>query len=153
MELLISLAFLISIQSGPPSLASIGPGVFTATERARLERELKVDNRIKIYEAASKRYLRSVQDQIQKEQFKNLEPEIGSWLSMLSFSLKDIDHNVQRRKKSRSLIHYEIELRKAIEDMKDLRLKAVGEADAAFDKWLNEAEIIRNTFVDILFAK
>jgi hypothetical protein len=143
---------LLNLQSGPLDLDSLGPEVLSSSERARIARENKLDNRIKVYEKVSIRYLRTLQGQMRTEE-QDIESTLEHWLSVLRFSLADIEKHAERKKKSRPLIHYEIQLRKAIVDVRELRLKAVAEDDPLFERWLTGAESIRNRFVDVIFAK
>ena len=75
------------------------------------------------------------------------------WKDRLTASLKDIEAKVNRKKKSGALIDYEIQLRKSIFYVSDVRLKAPYTQQDGFDSWIAEAELVHQKFVDILFQR
>jgi hypothetical protein len=130
-----------------------GPDGLTPTERSKLEKEAKIDSRIRVYEAASTRFHKSVRSGVQKQEFEIVQEDLNSWMKVLSASLEDIEVNVNRKKMSRSLIRYEIQLRKAFVDLQDLKHKAPLEEQEKIETWLGRAEGIRNSFLNILFKR
>ncbi len=122
-------------------------------ERSRLLKEQKIDNRIKIYQGASERYRMTVTTGIKKQDYTGLPAMLQSWMNLLDESLKDIDASINRKKKSKALIRYEIQLRKSINDVQAFRTSAPVEVFDQFDSWLTRAEEVRKKFVDIIFPK
>ncbi len=133
-----------------PSPAA-GPDGLLDVERSRLEKETKLDNRIKIYEAASIRCQNSLSGMIQSQELQRVPSQLKSWLSLLETSLKDVEQTPSRKDKSHALIRYEIHLRKAISNLQELKLKASVDEFDDFEAWLARAEEIRKKFVNMLF--
>jgi hypothetical protein len=154
-----SLAFFLVILGrflGPVNIQAVqlpGPDGLTPTERSKLEKEGKIDSRIRVYEDASTRFHKSVRSAVQKQEFEIVQEDLNSWMKVLSASLEDIEVNVNRRKMSRPLIRYEIHLRKAFVDLQDLKHKVPLEEQEKIETWLGRAESIRNSFLDILFKR
>jgi hypothetical protein len=154
-----SLGFLLVILGrflGPVNIQAgqlPGPDGLTPTERSTLEKEGKIDSRIRVYEAASTRFHKSVRSAVQKQEFEIVEEDLNSWIKVLSASLEDIEANVNRKKMSRPLIRFEIHLRKAFLDLQDLKHKAPLEEQEKIETWLGRADGIRNSFLNILFKR
>lgn len=123
----------------------------TAAEREQLQKEQKLDGRIKVYATASRRLFRTLEGQVLKEDFQTDLATLKSWASLLNLASKDIGENASRKKKSKALIKYEIELRKALADVQAFKIRAPVDQQDAFTAFLNHAEGIRKGFVDILF--
>jgi len=141
---------------GPANIQAVqlpGPDGLTPTERSTLEKEGKIDSRIRVYEAASTRFHKSVRSAVQKQEFEIVEEDLNSWIKVLSASLEDIEANVNRKKMSRPLIRFEIHLRKAFLDLQDLKHKAPLEEQEKIETWLGRAEGIRSNFLNILFKR
>jgi hypothetical protein len=137
-----------------PQAGSIAPPSddgLTAVEREQLRKEQKIDNRIKIYDNASTRLLKTLEGAVLKEDFQSAPATLKAWTTLLTMSLNDIDQNESRKKKSKNLIRYEIHLRKAISDVQGFKIRAPADQENTFDSWLNKAEEIRKKLVDILF--
>ena len=149
------LFFLVILWSfpGTQALQLPGPDGLTPTERSKLDKEGKIDSRIRIYESASDRFHKSVRSALQKQEFEVVQDGLNSWIKVLSGSLEDIEMNVNRRKMSRALIRYEIHLRKAFGDLQELQYKAPLEEQEKIEKWLGRAEGIRDSFLSILFKR
>jgi hypothetical protein len=145
----LTLIFSIIAQSGG-ILTPAAEGL-TADERERLAREQKLDNRIKIYETASKRLLKSLETAVIKEQYDSDLPILKAWTYLLNTSFEDIEKNASRKKKSKALIRLEIQLRKALSDVQEYKLRAPLDQQGAFDAFLSRSEQIRKKFVEILF--
>lgn len=120
-------------------------------ERSKLEKEKKIDKRIKIYNAAITRLHKAFDAAASAKDFESVPPLLRSWSSILEESLKDIDANVSRKKKSGALIDYEIHLRKSINEINDYRVQAPLEQQGYLETWLTQAEQIQSKFLDIIF--
>jgi hypothetical protein len=120
-------------------------------ERSKLQKETKIDRRIKIYNAACMRWHSAFDSAVDANHFEAVPPTLQAWISVLTESLQDIDSNVGRKKKSGALIDYEIQLRKSIKEVKDYRVNAPPEQLEYIDAWLAQAEKIQSKFLDILF--
>ena len=125
----------------------------TPLERSRLLIEQKIDNRIKIYRSASERYKTSVAAAVKKQEYAALPAVLQSWTNLLDASREDIDASINRKKKSKTLKNYEIQIRKSINDLQAFRTSVPVEIFDQFESWLNRAERVRSSFVDILFPK
>ena len=131
--------------------APLQEGILDAQEMAQFSTAQKVDDRIQVYAAASLRMQRSMTAEIGNNDFSHIPKELDLWVELLSGSLKDIDANVQAKKKSKSLIRYEIQVRKDLAILKEYKVKAPIDQQDVFDSKLAEAESIRKRFVDIIF--
>ncbi len=149
MHLLLLLALGFGLQAANPSPAS-GDGL-TSAEKDQLQKEQKIDNRIKIYEAASTRLFKTLEAQVLKDEFQSVPGTLKEWTSLLDLASKDIDSNASRKKKSKALIRYEIQLRKSLADVQGFKIRAPVDQQDEFDAFLSHAEEIRKKFVDILF--
>jgi hypothetical protein len=129
------------------------PDCLEAGERSRLEKEAKLDNRIKIYEEASNRCQQLVTDMVQRQDFQLIPGYLQSWKTLLDKSLGDIEASPGRKDKSRALRKFEIHLRKAISSAQELKLKATVDQFDAFETWLRRAEQVHKKFVDFLFER
>jgi hypothetical protein len=148
---LIVVAVLLA-QNGSQATAPLDP--LTPAEKSRLEAEPKVDDRIKIYQTASERFRSTLQTQIKEHEFETLQGLLDSWLQLLETSAKDIDTSItNRKKKSKALIRYEIQLRRSISDVQGYKTTVPVDVFDAFEAWAKQAENIHQTFVDILFPK
>ena len=149
MLILMSIALGLLMQN-----ASFSPPVDSAlnsVERLKMEKELKIENRIKIYRQASERIQKNIEDAVSKDSYKTLPPYLRLWTSLLSESLKDIQANLKLRKKSKNLISFEIQVRKAVSNSLNYKIRSPVELHDAFDACLEKAEKIRQQFVEILF--
>lgn len=138
----------LALQSG---LSQIPEDGLDTAERVQLGKEEKIDNRIKVYEAASIRWHGSIRRGVTTNDYSGISEMLKAWTRLLSASLKDIDKHMQRKKKSRALIRYEIQLRKEITEMQDFKLRAPAELQEDFEQWSSGAEAVHKKFVDILF--
>ena len=125
--------------------------VFSPGEKEQLSRAQKIDDRIKTYTSASKRLQRSVYTAINGKDFSILPGALNQWVSMLSISLEDIDANLNVKKKSKPLIRYEIQVRKALTEFRGYKANVPAELQDEFDDRLASAEKIRKRFMDIIF--
>ena len=135
----------------PVATVSLAQAFLTAAEKSALEKEKKIDNRIKVYQAASVRLSRLMQGALQEHDFARLEQGSENWVKLLSASLEDIEGNVNRKKKSRALINFEIHLRRTILDLKNVKFRLPADQEDRFDSWLDRAEEAHKKIVAILF--
>ena len=140
---------LLFLQTSPNS--SFGEGIFTPGETAHLANARSLDGRIKVYADASQRICKKLWETARQEKSDSIPDILKTWTSLLSGSLDDIAANSKSKKKSKRLINYEIQVRKAINGLMDLKLKAPFEQQDAYDACIAQAETIRKKFVDILF--
>ena len=139
----------LAAQAGGPSSES--DSGLTAAEKEQLQKEQKIDSRIKIYETASTRLFKALEANVLKEDFQSVPACLKTWTSLLDLAVEDINANASRKKKSKALIRYEIQLRKALADVQGFKIRAPVDEQDEFDAFLNRAEEIRKKFVDILF--
>jgi hypothetical protein len=135
----------------PPPPAKQEP--LTATEKGQLGREAGLDGRVRVYETANARLGREVQGEIQQGNVEPITVRLEAWSDLLEMSLKDIETNANRKRKSRAVIQYEIQIRKCIADMHGVALKAPSECQKQIEDWLGSAERVRKRLVDILFQR
>jgi hypothetical protein len=122
-------------------------------EKERLRAAPKLDDRIKIYNAGLGRCRKSADAAIARQDSAALTKALADWMVLLEHSLQDIEATADRRKKSKALIRYEIQLRKALADLDESKLKLTYEQMEELEAWLDKAEKIRKRFVDILFQR
>jgi hypothetical protein len=140
------------LQAGSVAPISFPDDVLTAAEKAQIERESNnVEHRIKIYQSASARIQKDLQESIAEDDFQTVPGNLKKWVLLLSSSLKDIESNLKARKKSRPLINYEIQVRKAIAGTQEYKMRAPVELQDVFESSLGQAETVRKRFVEILF--
>jgi hypothetical protein len=125
----------------------------TPAEKSLLERESDVEARIRVYQTASIRFQKSIQVAAKQPEIGGIMEDLKAWVKMLSASLEDIETNINRKKKSRALIRYEIQVRKTADDLQDIRPRVPVESQDEFDSCLGRTVIVRKTFVDILFQR
>jgi hypothetical protein len=150
-----SLVFVVNAvtpQSQPTALW-LRQNILTPLEKSQLEAEDKIENRIRTYGLASARLHKLIEGAVLREDSQKLAENFECWSDLLAGSLRDIEKYVERKKKSKALIRYEIQLRKSISDITELKIKVTLEEQKAFDAWLEQAEEIRRKFVDILFQR
>jgi hypothetical protein len=149
MLMLWSIVLSLLIQAG--SFSSPSDSALNSVEKLKIERELKIENRIKIYRQASERIQKNIEDAVSKDSYQTLPADLKLWTSLLSESLKDIQTNLKAKKKSQNLIRFEIQVRKAISNSQNYKIKSPVELHDVFDACLDQAEKIRREFVEILF--
>jgi hypothetical protein len=139
-------------QSGAPATAASTACLSTVDTR-RLALQESIEGRIRIYREFSERYRASMEDAARKQAFDQVPALLACWQELLASSLKDIEATINRRKKSGALINYEIQVRKSINDVNDVRLKAPYQLNNEFIAWSTQADAVRKRFVDILFQR
>jgi hypothetical protein len=152
-SLLCVLALAIWFQGNVPPAALINSDCLNAVEKKQLSAEEKVDGRVKVYRSMSERLHLSIESAVAKQRFDEVPALIRCWRELLTVSLKDIEANINRNKKSGALINYEIQVRKSIVDMNDAQLKAPYSQQSDFEAWISQAKAAHGRFVDILFQR
>jgi hypothetical protein len=143
----ILMLYLLSRTAGVPAGAD---AIFAPDEKAQLQKTSSAEGRIKIYQKASVRIQKDLQQSVEKESFDTVPDTLKRWPSLLSTSFDDINANLKAEKKPKSLINYEIHVRKAIADTRGYKFKAPAEQQDVFDACLAQAEVIRRKIMDIL---
>jgi hypothetical protein len=124
----------------------------TDSERSKLSAQKNIDGRIKVYQSASARHQTALSSALKKQDYGSVPETLQSWSNLLTFSLQDIDQSiVDRKKKSKALIRYEIQLRKEISGVQALKTAAPVEIFDQLDSWAKQADAIRQKFVGIIF--
>lgn len=141
------LAFFFQAGDVPP----VAGEVFNSAEKAQLENAKNIEQRIKVYTAASRRIQQTLEASVDKEDFRTVPENLTLWIALLSKSLEDIEANLKSKKKSGALIKYEIQLRKSIANTASLKIKAPVDQQDLFDSCISQAETVRRKFVAILF--
>jgi hypothetical protein len=152
-QLLLMLTLASCLQTSIPPAQGAGAECLLPAEKKRLSEQAKIEGRIRVYRDISERYHQAILSAVAKRNFDRIQAVIGCWKDQLGVSMKDIDANINRKKKSGSLIDYEIQLRKSIVDMNDARLKATVEQQPDFESWISQAKRIHDRFVDLLFQR
>ena len=145
------LALALSLPLQATGVSAFPEGVLSPDEKIRLEKESKIENRIKVYEKASTRIYSTIQAAISKNQFQSVPGDLELWTALLDASLKDIEANLKSKKKSRALIKYEIQVRKAMVAIQDSKIRAPIEQQDVFDSCLARAAAVHKRLVEILF--
>ena len=151
MTLLGLLPFLLFAFLQAASLPLLQGDALNTAEKARLSSARKVDDRIKVYHSASKRMQQSVQTAVRSNDFPAVPGILKLWVSLLAGSLEDIDASFAAKKKSKALIRYEIQVRKALTEFKGYKVKAPAEQQDEFEAQLADAEKIRKRYMEIIF--
>lgn len=123
----------------------------TPSEKSQIEREDNVENRIRIYESASARIHRTIRALIERQEFPELLPQMRAWQDLTAEAFRDIDRNIGRKKKSKNLIRFEIQLRKALLDLRNLKFQIPHEYQDEFESVLDRVDGVHKKLVDILF--
>jgi hypothetical protein len=151
MALLGSFILILNLLCQTGSVPAYGDDIFSPEEIRQLQKGDSVENRIKIYQAASVRIQKNLQQSVAKEEFKMVPDTLKTWTLLLAKSLEDIETNLKAQKKPRSLINYEIHVRKAIVNTKGHKIKAPADQQDAFNSGIAQAESVHKKFVEILF--
>lgn len=146
-----SLIFCILLQAG--FVPEFPVGTFTAKEAKKLEKEKDdIEDRIDVYRKASERILKNLRNTVSKKKFEAVPESLSIWMTLITESLKDIEANLDRKKKKpKPLIKYEIQVRKAIKDIRDYKIRAPVDQQDIFNKCISRAENARARMVEILF--
>jgi hypothetical protein len=125
--------------------------ILDSKEKANMASAASAGDRIKVYRAASRRYQQTLESAIAKDDFTQIPPNLKRWTALLSASLEDIEANLKTKKKSKILIRYEIEVRKAITAFQRYKTKAPADQQDLFAASLDQAETIRKRFIEMIF--
>jgi len=122
-------------------------------DKRRLAAEAGIEKRIKICREISDRLHKAVEQAAKKQQAAEVASLLTCWGDHLDASLRDVESFINRKKRSGALKDFEIQLRKAIRDMEDARLKAPYEESAHYEAWIDQAKKVHDRFVDFLFQR
>jgi hypothetical protein len=153
MALLESVFLILTLLAQTAGLPPAAAKAFTPKENFRLGLSKSPNSRISIYDEASERIQKDLQGTAKKEQFETVSDLLTTWVSLLQISLEDIETNSKANKKTKKLRKFEIHIRKAIKDLRDIKLKAPVEQQDTFDSCIAKAETIRKKLIDILFKR
>jgi hypothetical protein len=123
----------------------------TADEQNRFDKATEVEGRIKIYHSALKRIQETIETAAAKDDFEKVPETLKRWTSILVKSCDDIETNLKKKKRSRALIKYEIDIRQSIEQNKKIKYKAPFEQLELFNSYIAEAEAVRKRLLKVLF--
>ena len=153
--MLIFCLFILTLALPPQGadIPSFPDGIFLPSEKTQLEKAENVEQRIKVYDTASKRIQSGLEKAVTKEDFQTVPDALRLWVTLLSKSLEDIESNLKAKKKPRALINYEIQVRKSIARTESLKIRAPVDQQDIFDSCLAEAEKVRKKYVEILFLR
>jgi hypothetical protein len=128
-------------------------GIFTAKEKEKIEKNADdLEERMEAYRDASVRINKSIQKAFSGREYGQAALLLETWTTLLSESLKDIEANLDRdERKPKDLIKYEIQIRKAVKDIRDYKIRAPGDQQDDFDRCISLAESVRMRMVEILF--
>lgn len=134
-------------------IPSFPDGILTAKETRKFEKNAdNLGERLEVYKDASSRMQKDLGRIIRKKEFVSVDGRLQSWILLLSESLKDIKSNIDpKKKRPKDLIKYEIQIRKALNDLKDFQMRAPYEQQDMFESCIDRADAIRGEIVDILF--
>ena len=133
------------------SVSLLEGNALNVEEKARIHRAQSIDDRIKVYHTASQRMQQSVEAAVSNNDFSGVPDALKLWVALLSGSLEDIEANLKAKKKSKALIRYEIQVRKANAAFRGCKAKAPVDQQDEFDAQIAGAEKIRARLVDIIF--
>jgi hypothetical protein len=150
---LLLLALALDSQGGL-SPASIPPAnCLSDLDKTKLTTETGIEKRIKICKDISERFHKAVEQAEKKQPAEGVPDLLACWSDLLAASMKDVEANINRKKRSGALKDFEIQIRKSIRDMQDSKLRAPFEESKNYDAWLEQANLVRKKFVDILFLR
>ena len=93
-----SLVFVVLLQAG--FIPDFPAGTFTEKEAGKIEKESDdIEERIKVYQKASERILKNLRSAVSRKQFQTVPDDILIWMTLITESLKDIEANLDRKKK------------------------------------------------------
>lgn len=146
-----SLAFSILLPNG--YVPDFPDETFTEKEARKIEKESDdIEERIKVYRKASERMIKNLRNAVSKKEFQTVPGKLSTWTALITESLKDIEANLDpEKKRPRPLTKYEIQVRKAIKDIRDFKIRAPVEQQDIFNRCISRAESVRARMVEILF--
>ncbi len=148
---LISLLIVLLLQAA--EVPAFPENLFTAKEKKKLEKNLDdLEERVEVYRDASVRIYKSIEKEVSDNNYGAIPPRLKTWVVLLSESLKDIETNIDPKdRKMKDLIKYEIQIREAIHDLEDFKLRAPAEQLEVFESCIREADEARGQIVKLLF--
>ena len=146
-----SLLLIILFQAG--QAPSFPEGLFTDKEKKKIEKNTDdLDERIEAYKDASVRIQKSLLKSLSDKEHDIASKQLEAWVSLLSGSIEDIAKNTNLKKnRSKDLMRYEIQVRRAIDELRDYKLRVPYENQDLFERSIDRADAIRGRMVDILF--
>jgi len=128
-------------------------GIFTEKEARKIEKKSNdIEGRIKVYREASERMLKTLRQAVSRKESQAVPGILSIWKTLLTESLKDIENNLERKeKKSKPLIKYEIQIRKALKEVQDFKIRAPVDQQDVFNNTIDLAADVRSKMVEILF--
>lgn len=151
-QLWTTLMIVFAVWGQAPAGGSDASPAWTPNEKTRLAREQNIESRIRLYEEVSGRHRRSLERMMVAQELEGLEAGLHAWMEVLTTASDDIESNVNRRRKSKNLIRFEIHLRKALAEVKRLNAGISDHRHETVETWLSGAEKVRKKLVDILFG-
>jgi hypothetical protein len=148
---LFALAVLLFLQTATD--LSFTEGILNPKEKGQLARAVNVEQRIKVYTAASSRIQQTLHGMAADGDFARITDSLNLWNTMLSGSLQDIEANLKTKKKSRALIRYEIQVRKLLTEVQEYKISIPAADEETFKSLLAQADKTRKQFVDIIFKQ
>jgi hypothetical protein len=146
---LLAFALITLLQEAAPQPSA--DDLLDAREKAKLASAANAADRIKVYQAAARRYQTTLEADISREDFSQTPDNLKRWTAMLSAALEDIEANLKVKKRSKPLIRFEIELRKNIAAFHSFKTKVPADQQDLFATSLDQAEKIRKKFIDMIF--
>jgi hypothetical protein len=132
---------------------SFTEGILNPKEKGQLARAIEVEQRIKVYTAASSRIQQTLRGMAANGDFAGIPASLQVWNTLLSGSLQDIEANLKTKKKSRALIRYEIQVRKLLTEAQEYKNGIPEEDGETFRSLLAQADKTRKQFVEIIFKQ
>ena len=127
--------------------------LFTLKEKQKLQKNLDdLEERIEVYRDASVRIFKSIEKEVSTDNYSAIPARLEIWVVLLSESLKDIETNIDpKKRKLKDLIKYEIQIREALHDLEDFRLRAPPGQQELFESFIRQADDAHGEMVKILF--
>lgn len=127
--------------------------LFTPKERQKLQKNPDdLEERIEVYRDASARIFKGIGKEISADNYGAVPAKLKIWIVLLSESLKDIKATVDPKKKRlKDLIKYEIQIREALHDLEDFKLRAPPGQQDLFESLIRQADDAHGEMVKILF--
>jgi hypothetical protein len=148
---LISLAMSLMFQAAPNPV--FPENLFTEKEKRKLEKNQDdLEERIEVYRDASTRICKNIEKDVSAGNYGEIPARLKIWVVLLTESLKDIEANIDpKKRKLKDLIKYEIQIREAIHNIEDFKLRAPPGQQEVFESRIGEADTVRGKMVKILF--
>jgi hypothetical protein len=127
--------------------------LFIEKEKKKIEKNRDdLNERLEVYKDASMRIQKSLQKNLASGKYDLAFRQMDTWLSLLSGSIEDIEANTNpKKKKSKDLIRYEIQVRRSIGELQDYKIRVPVKEQDALERAIERADAIRVKMVDVLF--